>query len=90
MQVNGFEDEVDSCALDNVINASYRNREVVSIGSRTCRAILHSSAIINEKGEYSELIVIWFQDGLAMPIDPIVVEQIKAINWDILAEDRSM
>jgi uncharacterized protein (TIGR02996 family) len=30
----------------------------------------------------SELTVLWFQDDMALPIDPVVREQIRAIDWE--------
>jgi hypothetical protein len=35
----------------------------------------------------SELVAIWFQDGFAMPVDPDVIGQITAIEWENLAID---
>jgi hypothetical protein len=35
----------------------------------------------------SSLVIIWFQNDFALPIDPAVVEQIKAIDWDSAAYD---
>jgi uncharacterized protein (TIGR02996 family) len=35
----------------------------------------------------SELVIIWFQDEFAFPIDPAVREQIRAIDWEKHATD---
>lgn len=64
--------------------------EPVCIGSVCCRALFESKPIDDEAGMLSELIVIWFQDGFAMPIDPDVIEQIKAIDWNKEAEDTDL
>lgn len=79
------EEETDTYALDCVIALSYKMRELVSIGSVCCLARFQSEA----KGHamQSELFVIWFQDGFALPIDPYVIEQIQAIDWDLYSED---
>ncbi len=37
--------------------------------------------------DYSVLTVIWFQDDFAFPIDPQVLEQIRALDWEQLAQD---
>jgi hypothetical protein len=34
----------------------------------------------------SILAVVWFQETFALPIDESVLERIKAIDWDRLAE----
>lgn len=80
-------DELDRRSLDNVINASYRNREIVSIGSVCCRVLFESAPIDVSNGMMSELFVIWFQDGFCMPIDPQVEMQIMAIDWENNASD---
>lgn len=59
----------------------------VSIGSVCCRALFESEALSEDTWGGSELFVIWFQDGFAMPIDPVVVEQIQNIDWDNTAQD---
>ena len=61
--------------------------EPVSIGSVCCRALFESEPINGDAYMLSELMVLWFQDGFAMPIDPLVVEQIKALDWDMVAQD---
>jgi hypothetical protein len=33
------------------------------------------------------LLVIWFQNEFAFPIDPAVVTQLLAIDWETLAAD---
>lgn len=59
----------------------------VSIGSVCCRALFESKPINGDVYMLSELMVLWFQDGFAMPIDPLVVEQIKALDWETVAQD---
>lgn len=67
--------------LDTITDSSWP--EPVCIGSVCCTAMFESSPISGkEEGMLSELIVIWFQDGFALPIDPLVAKQIEAIDWD--------
>lgn len=79
------EDRIDENALDRAIAAG--RPDPVSIGSACCCAWFRSTPIDPKNGDLSELIVIWYQDGFAMPIDPLVVEQIKAIDWESSAKD---
>ncbi len=37
--------------------------------------------------DYSQLVVVWFQDEFAFPIDPAVRERIRAIDWEAHATD---
>ncbi|SIO56877.1 hypothetical protein SAMN05444166_5308 [Singulisphaera sp. GP187] len=41
----------------------------------------------NETSDLSGLVVIWFQDEFAFPIDPPVVAQILSIDWEAHAAD---
>lgn len=64
--------------------------EPVCIGSVCCQALFESTPIDKEAGMLSELFVVWFQDGFAMPVDPYVIEQLKSIDWDNQAEDTDL
>ena len=46
-----------------------------------------SSPVHDTSQDGSSLVIVWFQKDFALPIDPAVVEQIKAIDWDSLAHD---
>lgn len=81
------EDSVAERSLDRLINGIYRNREVVSVGSVCCCALFESSPIDDQAGMLSELTIVWFQDGFALPIDPYVIEQIQAVDWTNEAVD---
>ena len=37
--------------------------------------------------DHSELTVVWYQDRYAFPIDPAVILQIRALDWEKLATD---
>jgi hypothetical protein len=36
---------------------------------------------------YSSLVIVWFQDDFALPIDAGVQTQIERVNWEELARD---
>lgn len=64
--------------------------EPVCIGNVCCTALFESTAIDKVNFMGSELFVLWFQDGFAMPIDPLVVEQMKVIDWENEAVDYNL
>lgn len=37
--------------------------------------------------EYSGLVVLWFQEEFALPIDPAILRQIRSLDWETLAAD---
>jgi hypothetical protein len=41
----------------------------------------------NKNKDFSELIVIWYQDEFAFPIDPIVVKELQLLDWERFADD---
>jgi uncharacterized protein (TIGR02996 family) len=45
------------------------------------------SSPVEAHADFSELAVIWFQDEFAFPIDPRVMAQLRAIDWDGHAVD---
>jgi len=64
--------------------------EPVCIGSVCCTALFESTPIDKKVGMLSELFVIWFQDGFALPIDPDIVEEFMTFDWANLAEDTDI
>lgn len=72
---------------DGSCHVGIRYPEPVSIGSVCCRALFESKPINDNNYMLSQLMLLWFQDGFAMPIDPLVVKQIQALDWDTVAED---
>ena len=50
----------------------------------TCVAVLesHHPTAAEPREMCSSLAVVWFQDALAMPLDPRVEEALKALDWD--------
>lgn len=49
----------------------------------TCYGLFNSSII---PGFGSSLTIVWYQDGFATPIEESVLEHIKTIDWDKVAE----
>jgi hypothetical protein len=41
----------------------------------------------DQKADISSLTIVWFQEELALPIDPAIVEQIRAVDWRSHAKD---
>ena len=73
--------------IDDSVKQFYADEEVMRIPSITCYAQFESSSIKWDKGsDASCLTIVWYQDDFALPIDESVVEHIKAIDWDNLAE----
>ncbi len=57
----------------------------------TCIGRFESRAVAREEScYYSGLVVIWFQDEFAYPIDPGVMEKLRALDWERLAVDVEM
>ena len=55
----------------------------------TCTARLTSTKGARENGAHgSFLTVVWYQDELALPIEPAVLAQISELNWESLASDH--
>ncbi len=47
-----------------------------------CHLEVRSKIIFNDKNESdSQMLIIWFQDEFAFPIDPIIIEKIKTIPY---------
>lgn len=51
------------------------------------RARFESSEPVSPGGDYSELTVVWFQDGWAPPLDLAVGAQLRRVDWDAYARD---
>jgi hypothetical protein len=59
--------------------------KIPSIG---CIGRFHSHQHARDSAkDYSELVVVWFQDDFAFPIDPTVLEQLRQLEWERLAQD---
>jgi hypothetical protein len=58
----------------------WRAEELPSV---TCIAALESpESTAGSEGMCSSLAVVWFQDGLALPINPAVESLLKRLDWD--------
>ncbi|MFP2932888.1 hypothetical protein ACLESO_48625 [Pyxidicoccus sp. 3LG] len=56
--------------------------------SVVCIARLHSrKPARNRDCDYSALAVVWLQEEFAFPIDPGVMDYLRALDWDNLAAD---
>lgn len=71
------------------IGARLRRRGVPSrLPEVTCIAqFLSFSPVRDPSMTLSGMVVVWFQSEFAFPIDPTVLEQIVAIDWDSHAAD---
>ncbi len=59
------------------------------IGNVCCTGYFESQPLIDDPWMISKLVIVWFQNGLAMPIELQAVQGIKAIDWDNNATDDS-
>jgi hypothetical protein len=54
----------------------------------TCIAVFGSNELARDDSEpYSSMIVAWFQDDFAMPVDEDVLASIRQIDWEKRATD---
>jgi hypothetical protein len=68
--------------------APYRRGDLAALPSVGCVGRFLSYAPARDVGrQFSELVVIWFQDQFALPIDPKVWPSLVAIDWDRHAAD---
>lgn len=61
----------------------------VHIGNVCCTSYFESTPLVDDPWMISKLVIVWFQDGLTMPIELQAVQGIKAIDWDSNATDDS-
>ena len=62
-------------------------KDAIHIPYITCYAQFESSVIDkDDDSNGSWLTIVWYQDDFALPIDESVLEHIKTINWDDVAE----
>lgn len=68
------------------IDEPYALGTPAALPSVTCVAKLRSKALEDDdRLAYSELILVWFQDELAMPIDETALAEILQLDWENLA-----
>ena len=81
---------LDVLDADGRKRTSHRGKPVERIPYIACTALFRSNGVMREGDEdiafASILAVVWFQETFALPIDESVLERIKAIDWDRLAE----
>ena len=64
-----------------------RDNDAIRMPYITCYGQFESSKIKgDEYNDGSWLIIVWYQEEFAMPIDASVIEHIKTIDWDSEAE----
>jgi hypothetical protein len=79
-------DDPDFCEL----LAHVPKLQPVGIPWTTCVGLFRSfPAARNLKECYSYLAVVWYQEQFALPIAGDILAQIKALDWDSLAEDAT-
>jgi len=56
--------------------------------STTCIALFNSTALSRRDSEpYSSMVVVWFQNEFALPIEDEVLGLIRRIDWESQAAD---
>ena len=63
------------------------NDPLEELPTHCCYGQFSSKPVRNESADGSSLVLLWFQDEWAMPIDSAVIEQIKQIDWEALAKN---
>jgi len=59
-----------------------------TLGPVTCFARFRSNQPVQDDDcFFSELALLWFQQSYAMPIEPAILDKIKAVDWDAHARD---
>lgn len=66
----------------------YEGKIPASLPDVVCTAVFYADEITGgEDGHMSALVVVWFQEDFAFPIDPVTLRQIQALDWDKLARN---
>jgi len=74
--------------IDDPSEENHPSEQSAFLPSVACVGRFQSSASTRgSAGDYSELVVIWFQDSFALPIDQKTWGQLVAIDWDQAAAD---
>lgn len=86
--------EIDICTGDVLpkvaVLTDQENSRGAFLPSIMCVAALFSLSPVRDRDKFfSSVWAIWFQYDFAFPIDPEIVEKIRAIDWDLLAVDWS-
>jgi hypothetical protein len=62
--------------------------EPASIPEITCLAQFDClDTALNPVADFSSLSIVWFQDEFALPIDPSILQSIRAIDWRAYAKE---
>ncbi|ORJ61357.1 hypothetical protein [Geothermobacter hydrogeniphilus] len=63
-------------------------KTLCTLGPVTCFARFRSNQPVHDDDcIFSELALLWFQQSYAMPIEPDILDKIKAVDWDAHARD---
>ncbi len=67
---------------------SLRSEAAELLPAVTCIGVFRGVFPAADRGQdLSLLTVVWYQDEFALPIGPMVFDQLRAIDWDALATD---
>lgn len=76
--------------LPAIERALSQNEPVEALPPVLCAAVLDSTAGIQRApDEYSNLVIVWFQDRIPMPIADEALAAMAKLDWDALAMDWS-
>lgn len=65
---------------------SYAFGNPVELPGTICITDLRCHSSIQNLGDYSELTVVWLQEQYAFPIEPTILDKLKALPWSQLAK----
>ncbi|HIP12027.1 MAG TPA: hypothetical protein EYG73_04815 [Arcobacter sp.] len=73
--------------LENIDKSIEEYKDAIRLPYITCFAQFESSVLDgDERSHGSWLTIVWYQDDYSMPIDDVVLEHIKLIDWESKAE----
>ena len=61
-----------------------------SLPAVTCYCLFQSDPLRNEREDHSLLLIVWFQDTFAFPIDAGVLARIRKVDWEASAVNWSL
>jgi hypothetical protein len=73
--------------IDYQVGKRYPFGEPSALPSICCVGRFRSHWALDKDKDYSGLVVIWFQNEYAFPIDPNVMAKLMALEWEKLASD---
>jgi hypothetical protein len=74
---------------EEILLTTRQGRQPVALPPIICTARYESlTPARNPAEDYSLLILIWFQDKYALPIDKVILDCISILDWDAVAIDE--